>query len=105
MTAPITPDPTNGLAAAAAAVLPNGLSPTIISWIRTAVPMAVGVAITFGEHELARHNSWVPPVDTATVAQAVTGAVVIAYYTAVRQLEKWKPALGWLLGFPAQPQY
>lgn len=92
MTAPITP--TNG-----------GLSPTIISHIRTAVPGIVGGTLTWAEHEIARRYGWLPTVDSATVTAAATFAVSYAYYSLVRQLERWRPVLGWLLGFPAQPTY
>lgn len=103
---PGTPTPAQpNIAAVARDALPNGISPFVIARIRTAVPLAAGAALTWAEHELARRTGWVPHVDSATVASGAVFVASYAYYEAVRRLERWKPALGWMLGYPAQPTY
>lgn len=88
MTAPIVP----GVA----------VSSWVISRVRTGIPMAVGVALTFAEHQW---GWWPRGLDTATVTPLAVFGVSYGYYELVRWLERWKPALGWLLGYPAQPHY
>lgn len=104
MAAPIDPAQPD-IAALAKAALPDGISPWVISRIRTAVPLAVGSALTWGEHELARRYGWLPTIDSATVTTAATFVASYGYYEIVRRLEKWKPRLGVLLGYPASPVY
>lgn len=91
--------------AAFKAAEPQGVSPWIISRIRTTVPMVTGAALTYAEHEIARRYGWLPTVDSTTVASVAVFVVGSAYYELVRWAEKLKPSLGWFLGFPAQPQY
>lgn len=83
----------------------GGISSWVIGRIRTAVPMAVGVALTFGEHEFASRFGFAPQVDGTGLDGLAVFAVSYGYYELVRRLERWKPALGWLLGYPAQPSY
>jgi len=107
MTDPMIPPAVPGVdvATLAHAALPDGISPFVVSQIRTAVPLAAGAALTWAEHELARRYGWAPTVDSSTVTAAATFAVSYGYYFVVRSLEKWKPALGWALGYPSQPTY
>lgn len=104
MTDPI-PLPAPDIKALAQAALPDGISPFVVSRIRTAVPLVAGVALAWGEHEIARRTGWLPTVDSATVASGATFVASYAYYEIVRRLERLKPSLGWLLGYPAQPVY
>lgn len=75
------------------------LSDLIVSYIRTYVPIGLGVALTY----LGKHLGIVEP-DPGTIAW-VTGAVVAGYYTLARFAESKVPALGFLLGSTKQPTY
>lgn len=78
------------------------LSDGVVSLIRTYVPLAVGVAVTY----LARELGVVLDEDTSAAASAVAAAVVTAvYYAAARALESRWPALGVLLGAARAPSY
>jgi hypothetical protein len=77
------------------------LNDFIISRIRTAVPLVVGVIVTATENRY----DWLPKIDGQSLAPAAVFLVSYGYYGLVRWLEHWKPALGWLLGYPAQPTY
>ena len=76
------------------------LSDTVVSLIRTYVPVIVGAAVAF----VFRKLGWVTP-DTTELAAAFTVLVIALYYGAARWLEKKVPALGWLLGVPKEPAY
>lgn len=76
------------------------MSDTIVSLIRTWVPIAVGAAVSW----LARKLGWVTP-DTAALATAFTGLVIAAYYALARWLEKKWTGFGFLLGIPKEPAY
>jgi hypothetical protein len=73
---------------------------TIVSLIRTWVPVAVGAVVAW----VVRKLGWVTP-DTTELATAFTAIVIAAYYALARWLEKKWPVLGVLLGIPKQPAY
>lgn len=75
------------------------LSDLIVSYIRTYVPIAVGVALTY----LGRHLDIVDPGPEAVAW--VTGAVVAGYYALARVLATVHPLFGFLLGAPKTPTY
>jgi len=78
------------------------LNDGVVSLIRTYVPLAVGVAVTY----LAQTLGVVLDEDTSAMASAVAVAVVTAvYYAAARALESRWPALGVLLGAAKTPAY
>lgn len=78
------------------------MSDLILSYVRTYVPVAVGSAGAW----VAVHWGIVVPKDLeAQAAIVLTGAVVLAYYTLVRALEKRWPAFGKLLGSAKKPVY
>lgn len=77
-----------------------GISPTVISRIRTVVPALVGVLLTW----LQRRYGIVVHLDPSWLAVLVV-IVTGLYYDLVRRLEAWKPELGWLLGYPSPPTY
>lgn len=78
------------------------MSDYLLSLIRTWVPIAVGVALTW----IAVHWSIVLPEDLSTQASmAVTGLVVAVYYGLVRALELRWPWVGRLLGAARPPAY
>ena len=74
------------------------LSNTVLSFIRTFVPIVVGFIV-----------AWVQPfgidVDTETAISLLTAVAIGAYYTLGRLLERVNPKFGWLLGAPTQPVY
>lgn len=74
------------------------MSDYLVSMIRTAVPIAVGWAIT----SLA---SLGVEMDEASAVAAVTSLVIGVYYAVVRAAERRWPQVGWLLGRPTQPAY
>lgn len=76
------------------------LSDTVVSLIRTWVPVLVGSVVAW----VTRKLGWVTP-DTAQLATAFTAIVIGAYYALARFLEKRWPAFGWLLGVPKEPAY
>ncbi len=74
------------------------LSNTVLSFIRTFVPIVVGFLV-----------AWAQPfgieVDTEAAIAMLTAVSTAAYYTVARLLEsKWENA-GWLLGAAKQPIY
>jgi hypothetical protein len=78
------------------------ISDFVTSWIRTAVPAAVGFAITWLAGAL-------NVVVDGNTANGVIGFCVLVvtgvYYLLVRALEARVPAFGVLLGVPKQPAY
>lgn len=78
------------------------MSDLIVSWIRTAVPVAVGAVLTW----LASRFGVV--VDEQSSAGLTVGLVALftgLYYAVARALEHRWPVLGVLLGAPRQPTY
>jgi hypothetical protein len=76
------------------------LSDTIVSFIRTGVPVVVGAVAAW----IARQLGWVTP-DTAALAQSLTVLVILGYYSLARFLEKKWSFFGYLLGVPKEPAY
>lgn len=76
------------------------MNDTIVSLIRTWVPVAVGAAVAFAFRKL----GWVTP-DTTELATAFTALVIALYYAVARWLEKQVSWLGFLLGVPKEPAY
>lgn len=86
-------------------VMPLGgamnLSDTVVSYIRTYVPAAVGLFIGW----LVSLHLTVDPNLQAGLTALLSGAAITVWYAAVRWLEaRWK-VFGWLLGTPKQPTY
>jgi len=78
------------------------LNDGVVSLIRTYVPLAVGVAVTY----LAQTLGVVLDEDTSATASSAAVAIVTAvYYAAARALESRWPALGVLLGAARAPSY
>ncbi len=78
------------------------LSDTVISLIRTWVPVVIGAVLTF----LATKLGIVVDEDSKTNAiLAATAVVTSAYYAVVRLLEKKFPWAGLLLGSRRAPAY
>lgn len=78
------------------------LSDTLISYIRTYVPLAVGAALTW----LATKFGIIVDEDTKAQAILVAGGIITAvYYAVARTLEKRFPQLGFLLGSRKTPTY
>jgi len=78
------------------------LNDGVVSLIRTYVPLAVGVAVTY----LAQTFGVVLDEDTSAMASSAAVAIVTAvYYAAARALESRWPALGVLLGANRAPTY
>jgi|SRR5882762_8905406 len=78
------------------------LSDKVLSAIRTGVPYAVGLVVSY----LLIHFGFAVPEDVQTWLEGLlTFGIGYVYYLGVRYLEgKW-PKLGWLLGAPTQPVY
>lgn len=72
------------------------LNDTIVSFIRTGVPVLVGTVVAF----LANRGFEIEINQNAVVA-----AVILVYYALARFLEKKWPFLGFLLGVPKEPAY
>lgn len=70
----------------------------IIAIIRTVVPMIVGAIVTY----LASVNI---EIDAAALEAVLFPIVSGVYYIVARLLAEAVPALGWLLGHPAKPEY
>lgn len=68
------------------------------SILRTIVPVIVALLVRWGVRD------WLG-VDDATLTGVVTVLVTGVYYVAVRVAEKYLPAAGWALGYPAAPTY
>lgn len=75
------------------------VSDLVVSYIRTLVPVAVGVGLSW----LAKTLGVIVPAEEAV--PYVVAACISAYYVLVRFLESRYPALGWLLGAPRTPEY
>lgn len=71
---------------------------TIVSLIRTWIPIAVGFVVV----QLA---GWGIEADASVLNQAIIPIVSGAYYAVARALEKVHPFFGWLLGAPKTPTY
>ena len=72
------------------------MNDTLVSLIRTWVPVVVGTALAY----LSRHG-----LDIKVDPFAATAIVVSIYYAVARALEKRWPFFGWLLGTPKEPAY
>jgi len=72
------------------------LTDTIVSLIRTFVPVVVGAVIAY----LAERG-----FSFTVDPMAVTGVVIGLYYGLARFLEKKWPFFGYLLGVPKEPAY
>lgn len=75
------------------------LSDLVISYIRTGVPVLIGIGLTYLAKRLGIAD---PP---AELTPWVTGVFVTGYYVLARFLESRYPALGWLLGAAKAPAY
>lgn len=76
----------------------------IISQIRTFVPIAVGVILSWLASK-GIHPS-VSQADMAAGIAALTGFFTAVYYTIIRLFEKYvSPKFGWLLGYAQKPSY
>ena len=78
------------------------MNDTIISFIRTYVPLLVATVVTW----IAKRTGFVVPEDVS--AQAVTliiPLVAALWYALVRALESRWPSIGVLLGVPKAPVY
>jgi hypothetical protein len=74
----------------------------LVSLIRTAVPIWVGVVLTW----IGQKTGIVPDAATAAaLSAAVVGVLATLYYALARWLESRWPSLGWLLGSASQPTY
>lgn len=77
------------------------LNDTIVAYIRTYVPIGVGLALTWLATELG-------VVIDASASAAVTGLAVAvssaAWYALGRWLERYR-GLRWMLGVPRKPTY
>lgn len=76
------------------------MNDTIVSLIRTYVPIVVGAVIAW----ICRKLGIVEP-DTTALATAFTVVVIALYYGLARLLEKRWPSFGVLLGVPKEPNY
>jgi hypothetical protein len=75
---------------------------TVVSLIRTYVPVVVGALVSW----LIVHYGWHVSKDIQVGADtALTAFIIAAYYTLVRLLENKFPWLGVLLGHVAKPTY
>lgn len=68
------------------------------SILRTVVPILYAVLVNLGVVE------WLG-VQSAAVEGLLTLIVTGAIYVTLRLIERHKESLGWLLGYPAQPEY
>ena len=73
----------------------------IVSLIRTNVPIVVGALISW----LVTAGLEVPEGADQALIVALTAALIAAYYTGVRLLEKKWPGFGFLLGTRQEPSY
>ena len=78
------------------------ISDKLTAWVRTAVPILIGVALTW---VATKTGIVLDGNTTAYLATAVTGVIIAVYYTLVRWLESRWPQLGWLLGAAKAPVY
>lgn len=77
------------------------MSNTIVSLIRTYVPVAVGAALAW----LLTLGVQVDAEAQAGLVTGLTGVLIAAYYAVARALERRWPWVGYLLGVPAEPTY
>lgn len=76
------------------------MSDFIPSLIRTWVPVAVGVVLSW------LSSKWgITDVDGQTAAATVTGLFIGVYYALIRALESRWPVVGTLLGRRSTPSY
>lgn len=73
----------------------------ITSLVRTYVPVIVGSVIAW----LAARGINVDEGTSAAAVTALTGVIILAYYTVVRLLERKFPKIGVLLGSTKKPEY
>lgn len=73
----------------------------ITSLVRTYVPVIVGSVIAW----LAARGINVDAQTSAAAVTALTGVIILAYYTIVRLLERKFPKIGVLLGSTKKPEY
>ena len=73
----------------------------VTSFIRTYVPVIVGSLIAW----LAARGINVDEQTSGAAVTALTGAIILAYYTVVRLLERKFPKIGVLLGSSKKPEY
>ena len=78
------------------------MNDTVISFIRTWVPMAAGVALTWLADVL---GIAIDESTSATVVAAVVGVLSAVWYALARFLEQKFPWAGWLLGVNKAPAY
>lgn len=77
------------------------MNDVITSLVRTYVPVIVGSVIAW----LAARGINVDEATGAAAITALTGAIILAYYTVVRLLERKFPKIGVLLGSTKKPEY
>ena len=77
------------------------MSNTILSLIRTYVPVAVGALVAW----LLTLGVTLDPASETGLTVAGTGLLIAAYYTIIRLAERRWPWVGILLGSTAQPVY
>lgn len=75
------------------------------AWLRTAVPLAVGGALTNVSTWLFDHHILWVKIDTEAAATAAGVAVAAAYYTIFHWAEQHWPKAGWFLGLAKRPVY
>lgn len=68
------------------------------STLRTAVPILYALLVKAGV------VAWLG-IDDALVNNVITGVVTVAFYIALRVLERYQSKIGWLLGYASQPVY
>jgi CBS-domain-containing membrane protein len=73
----------------------------VLSWIRTAVPAAVGSLIAW----LATKGLEIDPAEATGLILAIGGACVTLYQVAVSTLQRRWPIVGVLLGSTKVPTY
>lgn len=73
----------------------------ITSLVRTYVPVIVGSVIAW----LAARGINVDEATSGAAVTALTGAIILAYYTIIRLLERKFPKIGVLLGSAKKPEY
>jgi len=74
----------------------------VVSWIRTAVPVAVGAVLTWLASVTGIALS---PESSAGLTATVMAGVIAVYYGLVRLAESRWPGVGLLLGAARQPSY
>lgn len=66
--------------------------------LRTLVPIVYALLLKAGIGE------WLA-IDSAVLESAAALVAAALVYVVLRAAERWRPRLGWLLGYPAQPVY